>query len=90
LQKKKINLLEALTGFEFKIPHLDKRTLLVSAEKNEVIKPNSMKQITNEGMPTYKSPFDKGNLFIKFEVEFPTTIPEKFLDELIKILPQKK
>jgi len=48
-----------------------------------------MKQITNEGMPTYKSPFDKGHLFVKFEVEFPSTIPDKFLDDLIKILPQK-
>jgi len=87
--KKKINLLEALSGFQFKIPHLDKRILLATSDKTEILKPNSMKQIDFEGMPTYKSPFDKGHLFIKFEVDFPNTIPEEMISELIKILPQK-
>jgi len=35
-------------------------------------------------MPTYRSPFDKGNLFVKFEVEFPTT--EWYSDEKAQIL----
>jgi len=87
--KKKINLLEALSGFQFKIKHLDSRTLLVTSDKTDILKPNSMKQIDFEGMPTWKSPFDKGHLFIKFEVEFPHTIPEEMVSELIKILPQK-
>jgi DnaJ family protein A protein 2 len=88
--KKKINLLEALTGFQFKIKHLDGRTLLVTSDKTDVVKPNSRKQIDFEGMPTYKSPFDKGHLFITFDVEFPTTIPDDMVSDLIKILPQKE
>lgn len=32
----------------------------------------------NEGMPIYRSPFDKGNLYIKFEITFPAN---KFVDE---------
>ena len=27
--------------------------------------------IEGEGMPTHKRPFDKGNLIIKFKVDFP-------------------
>ena len=27
--------------------------------------------VVGEGMPTYKRPFDKGNLYVKFEIEFP-------------------
>jgi len=50
---KKINLSEALTGLEFTIEHLDKRTLLVKNKIGEVIKPGQVKMIENEGMPTH-------------------------------------
>lgn len=43
-------------------------------------------------MPQYKRPFDKGNLFIIFEVEFPEPgwIPNSKLPELEKLLPSRK
>jgi DnaJ family protein A protein 2 len=31
----------------------------------------SQRCVVGEGMPTYKRPFEKGNLYIKFEVVFP-------------------
>jgi len=78
---KKISFLEALTGFEFKIPHFGKRTLLVTC--TDPISPFQVKQISNQGMPTYKSPFDKGNLYINFEVKYPK---KEKLKEIMKIL----
>jgi DnaJ family protein A protein 2 len=36
---KKINLLEALTGFEFTLTHLDDRVLLIKNKPGEVVKP---------------------------------------------------
>jgi DnaJ homolog subfamily A member 2 len=82
---KKITLVEALCGFSFTIQHLDKRILLIKQE--ESINPNSIKQIQNQGMPTYKSPFDKGDLFINFTVKFPK---KETMKELIGILPVKE
>jgi DnaJ family protein A protein 2 len=32
---------------------------------------DSVQIVEEEGMPTYKRPFDKGHLLIKFKVEFP-------------------
>jgi DnaJ family protein A protein 2 len=34
--------------------------------------------VPGEGMPRYRSPFEKGELFIKFDVEFPSS---HFADE---------
>ncbi len=87
---KKISLTEALTGFEFIVKHLDGRKLLVKSKPGQVIKPNEVMQISGEGMPTYGSPFDKGNLLIKFEIEFPKKLDDKIVDRLIQILPQTK
>jgi len=33
--------------------------------------PGDVKIIQGEGMPTYKNPFEKGNLFITFAIDFP-------------------
>jgi len=43
----------------------------------KVIKHGDIKSIVNEGMPTYKSPFVKGQLIIQFSVKFPE---DGFLD----------
>lgn len=56
--------------------------MLVKTEPGEVIKPDSVKGIVNEGMPTHKQPFIKGNLFIKFSVEFPESF--SLTDEQIR------
>jgi len=64
-------LIEALAGFDFTIKHLDDRVLHIKSEKGDVVKPGDIRTIVGEGMPTHKRPFDKGNLYIKFNIEFP-------------------
>ena len=66
-----IDLLTALAGGQFVIQHLDDRILLVNILPGEVIKPGETKSITNEGMPIHKRPFDKGNLYVTFDITFP-------------------
>jgi len=43
-------------------------------------------------MPTYGDPFNKGNLYVKFEVEFPTTewYNEANAQTLKQVLPKSK
>ncbi|GBP11863.1 DnaJ homolog subfamily A member 2 [Eumeta japonica] len=71
IMKRDITLTQALCGFEFVIKHLDGRDLLVRHVAGEVIKPGDLKGIQHEGMPQYKNPFEKGNLYIKFDILFP-------------------
>lgn len=87
--EKKINLSEALTGVEFIVEHLDKRQIIVRSKPGEVIKPGQVKQVTGEGMPQYKNPFEKGNLYIKFDIEFPKKITADIASKLMSILPPK-
>ncbi|KAF9109137.1 hypothetical protein BGX27_007961 [Mortierella sp. AM989] len=67
-----ITLVEALCGFsKILITHLDGRGIHVDQPAGKVIKPGQVKKLTGEGMPHFKRPIDKGDLYITFEVEFP-------------------
>ncbi|XP_042896717.1 dnaJ homolog subfamily A member 2 [Parasteatoda tepidariorum] len=66
-----LTLVEALCGFSMVIKHLDGRDIVVRHAPAEVIEPGSVKGVVNEGMPIYRNPFEKGNLYIKFSVTFP-------------------
>eukprot|EP00891_Asterochloris_glomerata_P004871 jgi/Astpho2/4871/Aster-05805 len=85
---KEITLSEALTGTTFYITHLDGRSLEVKTEPGEVIKPDSWKCINDEGMPVHGRPFEKGNLYIRFLVQFPDTLSEQQVAALQQILPK--
>jgi DnaJ family protein B protein 4 len=69
---KKIPLTEALTGTTVSINTLDGRTLSVNIP--EVITPGYEKTVPREGMPIAKEPGKKGNLRIKFDIDFPTRL----------------
>lgn len=82
--RKKITLVEALTGFQFPVQHLDGRYLLIKSEPNCVYKPGDIKAIRGEGMPLARNPLDKGTLFIELQVEFPK--PEQLEENVKKLL----
>ena len=44
----------------------------------QVIAPGAVKVVTGEGMPMFRNPYERGNLFIKFDVKFPVN---HFADE---------
>lgn len=64
--------------FSFDPKHLDGRELVIRQAPGNVVEPGSTKMVPGEGMPRYRSPFEKGELFIKFDVEFPAS---HFADE---------
>ncbi|XP_016358681.1 dnaJ homolog subfamily A member 2a [Sinocyclocheilus anshuiensis] len=87
----KIGLVEALCGFHFTLKHLDGRQIVVKYPAGKVIEPGSVRVVRGEGMPHYRNPFEKGDLFIKFDVQFPDNnwlSPEK-LSELEDLLPTR-
>ncbi|KAM6595801.1 hypothetical protein CsatA_006325 [Cannabis sativa] len=82
-------LAEALCGFQFVLTHLDGRRLLIKSNPGEVVKHDSYKVISEEGMPMYGKPFMKGNLYIHFNVEFPNSMSSEQVKALETILPPK-
>ncbi|KAL4630293.1 hypothetical protein GN956_G16117 [Arapaima gigas] len=87
----KIGLVEALCGFQFTLKHLDGRQIVVKYPPGKVIEPGSVRVVRGEGMPQYRNPFEKGDLYVKFEVEFPDNnwISQEKLAELEDLLPAR-
>jgi DnaJ family protein A protein 2 len=86
----KIDLLTALAGGHFAIEHLDGRVLNVEILPGEVIRPNELKVIEREGMPSHRHQ-SHGNMYIKFDIEFPAAnwaSPEQ-IAQLEHILPAR-
>ncbi|CAG2159792.1 unnamed protein product [Oppiella nova] len=84
-----LTLTEALCGFQKGVKTLDNRTLVLTSLPGEVVKHGSVKCVMGEGMPRYKSPFEKGKLIIQFLVKFPETIDPIFVTQLENILPAR-
>ena len=67
-----ITLSEALLGFDrILINHLDGRGVRVASPQGKVITSGMTIILRNEGMPIYKNPDVRGNLYIVLDVEMP-------------------
>jgi DnaJ family protein A protein 2 len=80
LMEKEISLLEALTGVDFVLTHLDGRLIRIKNKPGEVIKPDDIKTVENFGMPYHKQPYKFGNLFVVFKVTFPDKLEKAAVD----------
>jgi DnaJ family protein A protein 2 len=85
--KKKITLLESLTGFEFTFEHLDGRIIKVASNPGTVYPHECFKCVSDEGFPTHRNPFVRGNLYIEFLVTWPEKVDNKLFAQLKKCLP---
>ncbi|KAI8574815.1 hypothetical protein RHMOL_Rhmol01G0382900 [Rhododendron molle] len=68
-----ITLVQALVGYEKTIKHLDEH--LVDISTKGVTKPKEVRKFKGEGMPLHYST-KKGDLYVTFEVIFPTSLTE--------------
>ena len=89
LIKKKITLTEALLGTKFPIKHLDDRILIIESKPGQVITPGAVKIVEREGMPIRSNSFERGNLYIQFEIEFPkqTQLTPQLREVLLSSIP---
>ena len=91
----KISLRNALNSAPVVFKHLDGRILNISMD--EIISPDSIKIIKNEGMPIIdkEKPIEsivlenkKGDLYIKFDIQFPDYINDKKKQKIISLLEE--
>jgi DnaJ homolog subfamily A member 2 len=52
--EKEISLVEALTGVDFVLTHLDGKKIRIKSKPGEVIKPDDLKTVEGHGMPYHK------------------------------------
>ncbi|XP_025070150.1 dnaJ homolog subfamily A member 1-like [Alligator sinensis] len=90
--RKEISLADALCGCRQLVRTLDNRTLLVSSQPGDIIRPGDLKCIPNEGMPVYRSPYQRGKLIIQFQVKFPEPgwLPADQLRQLQAFFPAQE
>jgi DnaJ family protein A protein 2 len=72
--EKEISLIEALTGLDFVLTHLDGRKIRIKNTPGEVIKPDQLMTVENLGMPFHKKVYSLGNLIIQFKIKFPASM----------------
>lgn len=89
LIEKTLTMTEALCGFQMVLKHLDGRDLLIKQPEGVVTKNGDLKCVEHEGMPIYKNPFEKGNLFIKFHVDFPDSMDPEKIKTIEWCLPER-
>lgn len=70
----KITLSEALLGFSrIILTHLDGRGIKFSSTPGKIVKAGDTIVLRGEGMPIHKRPDEKGNLYVVFDIEMPTS-----------------
>jgi len=80
-----LTLKQALVNPVVEVVTLDGRKLRVTM--NEIVSPNTKQVIKSEGMPIAKSPGEKGDMIITFEIQFPTKLTEQQKQMISNALP---
>ncbi|KAK7331615.1 hypothetical protein VNO80_28352 [Phaseolus coccineus] len=80
-----IPLVDALTGFSIPIPLLGGENMTLSFEST-IIYPGFEKVIKGQGMPNAKKNGIRGDLHVKFLIDFPTKLTEEQRIEAVSIL----
>ncbi|XP_068130578.1 dnaJ homolog subfamily B member 1-like [Hyperolius riggenbachi] len=82
----KISLREALCGCSVNVPTLDGRTLPVVIR--DIVSPGTKRRIHGEGLPLPKSPDQRGDLIVEFDIRFPDRLPTVARETLERVLPK--
>lgn len=84
---RRISLAQALTGTSFDVPTLEEgRSVRVRHAAGTVVKPDTWMRVADEGMPTQGRPYEKGNLYIHYTVDFPDALTAEQVQALRGVL----
>ena len=78
-----ISLKEALTGFQFDMSYLDGKVYTINNTTGKIIVPNYTKQIAQMGIQRGER---RGNLLIRFHIDFPSSLSDERKTQLKTIL----
>ena len=84
----KLSLRDALCGSVLEVPTLDGRKVGLNL-MDEVIKPSTIKKLQGYGLPFPKEPSRKGDIIVKFDIQFPDRLSSSTKDILSDCLSRK-
>ena len=84
----RLTLLQSLVGFDVSVRQLDGREVRVSS--NDVTPHGHVTKVKGEGMPHHTVPSQRGDLYVRFEVDLPKTLTEAQKDGFAQILRNVK
>ena len=85
----KLLLKDALCGSMIEVPTLDGRRKGLNLME-EVVKPNTTKKLQGYGLPFPKEPTKRGDLIVKFNIQFPERLSSNSKDILSDVLNNRK
>ena len=84
--EKEISLLEALTGVDFNLVHLDGKVLRIKTNPGEIVQPDQVMTCEDWGIPFHKTNYKHGNLFITFKINFPDQLSQQQMETVQQLL----
>jgi DnaJ family protein A protein 2 len=81
-----IPLIGALTGYQFKLKHLDGRDVYLQTKG--IIRPGDVMKVSDLGMPIKNQLDSYGNLILKFIITFPTELSPEEEHRLLEVFPK--
>jgi len=84
----KLSLRDALCGSTLQVPTLDGRKVGLNL-MDEVIKPSTIKKCQGYGLPFPKEPSKKGDIIVKFDIQFPDRLSGSSKDILSDCLSRR-
>lgn len=82
-----ISLREALLGHSSSFAHMDGHRVSISTQ-GEVTPPEHVKVLKGEGMPLHEAASEKGDLYVKFKVQFPRSLTAEQQAAIAKLFPE--
>lgn len=76
--KQHITLIEALAGFKKTMTHLD--SSVIDLVREGVTQYGYVQTIQGQGMPSQENHSEKGDLFVEYQVIFPTTVDTETIE----------
>ena len=81
-----ISLRDALTGGLAEVPTIDGRK--IKMRLSGIVNPDSSQRIQGEGLPLPKNPSKRGDLIVKYNIQFPDQLSSVQRDVLLNTLPR--
>ncbi|KAH9420807.1 pre-rRNA processing and 40S ribosomal subunit assembly [Dermatophagoides pteronyssinus] len=81
----KVSLKDALTGCRIMVPTLESEEFPL--RMNDIITPQTIRRISGRGLPYPKEPTKRGDLIVKFDIQFPTSLTSDQKRAIAELLP---
>jgi len=82
LAEQRVPIQVALCGGAFELAHLNGNTVNICVPRGCVLGPGCVKCVPGEGFPKRHNPHLRGDLVLRFQVDFPTSLSEDVADRL--------